>query len=141
MVKSLHYFILPLIGNALILNTPPEYQPGYGYVGPACAVFVSIRRKQFENIFQIFQDSTLFLHGVSKRKLNDHELHIFSSYQHDLSAFKEFVILFSIVLKIKRFTVHHLHLILSKPRFLQFQNSVEGMMILLKWCWILVLFE
>ncbi|CZR14455.1 uncharacterized protein CELE_C30G12.1 [Caenorhabditis elegans] len=73
MVKSLHYFILPLIGNALILNTPPEYQPGYGYVGPACAVF----------------DSTLFLHGVSKRKLNDHELHIFSSYQHDLSAFKD----------------------------------------------------
>ncbi|CAO4364900.1 unnamed protein product [Caenorhabditis nigoni] len=72
----LHYFLLFfyfLPSHALLLNSPPEYQPGYGYVGPACAVF----------------DSTLFLHGVSKRKLNDHELHIFQSYQHDLSAFKD----------------------------------------------------
>ncbi|CAL2032633.1 unnamed protein product [Caenorhabditis brenneri] len=75
MVLCLLYLltVLPIFLNGLILNTPPEYQPGYGYVGPACAVF----------------DSTLFLHGVSKRKLNDHELHIFRSYQHDLSTFKD----------------------------------------------------
>ncbi|KAF1766511.1 hypothetical protein GCK72_006468 [Caenorhabditis remanei] len=75
MVLCLYYFLLvfPLVIHSLILNTPPEYQPGYGYVGPACAVF----------------DSTLFLHGVSKRKLSDHEIHIFRSYQHDLSAFKD----------------------------------------------------
>uniref|UniRef100_A0A1I7T755 Uncharacterized protein n=1 Tax=Caenorhabditis tropicalis TaxID=1561998 RepID=A0A1I7T755_9PELO len=75
MASCLHYFLLvfPLYSTGFILNTPPEYQPGYGYVGPACAVF----------------DSTLFLHGVSKRKLNEHELHIFRSYQHDLSAFKD----------------------------------------------------
>ncbi|PIC45231.1 hypothetical protein B9Z55_005320 [Caenorhabditis nigoni] len=74
MVSCLHYFLLIFPSYfALLLNSPPEYQPGYGYVGPACAVF----------------DSTLFLHGVSKRKLNDHELHIFQSYQHDLSAFKD----------------------------------------------------
>ncbi|CAP31973.2 Protein CBG13131 [Caenorhabditis briggsae] len=74
MLSCLHYFLLIFPSYfALLLNSPPEYQPGYGYVGPACAVF----------------DSTLFLHGVSKRKLNDHELHIFQSYQHDLSAFKD----------------------------------------------------
>ncbi|CAI2343158.1 unnamed protein product [Caenorhabditis sp. 36 PRJEB53466] len=72
---TLLYFLLlfPLLLNALFLNSPPEYQPGYGYIGPACAVF----------------DGTLFLHGVSKRKLNDHELHIFSAYQDDLSTFKD----------------------------------------------------
>ncbi|CAD6199078.1 unnamed protein product [Caenorhabditis auriculariae] len=52
-----------------------DVQPGYGYVGPACAVV----------------DGTLFLHGVGTRSLDDYELELFRVYQQDLSAFKESV--------------------------------------------------
>ncbi|CAB3404916.1 unnamed protein product [Caenorhabditis bovis] len=56
-----------------VFNNPEQIQPGYGYVGPACAVF----------------EGVLFLHGVSKRKLSHHELFVFQEYQNDLSRFKD----------------------------------------------------
>uniref|UniRef100_A0A1I7WZY6 Secreted protein n=1 Tax=Heterorhabditis bacteriophora TaxID=37862 RepID=A0A1I7WZY6_HETBA len=48
------------------------YQPGYGYIGPVCAVV----------------DGILFLHGVAKRNLDFVEVELFRAYQRDLSSFK-----------------------------------------------------
>ncbi|CAI5441849.1 unnamed protein product [Caenorhabditis angaria] len=56
-----------------ILNKISDVQPGYGYIGPACAVF----------------DGTLYLHGVSMRHLSIQEQRVFRAYQNDLSVFND----------------------------------------------------